>query len=118
MQEMQARMIDIARDMPEEVGKALFQFGEGVMNISKDLYVPVDLGNLRGTGHVAPPNFKMDGVEVVLSFGGPGAEYALKQHETLHFKHNVGEAKYLEKPLKIMSASLRGFMRGKLGFDV
>ena len=67
------------------------------------LEVPVDLGPLRDSGIVLPPNARG---EVECGFGGPSEPYALVQHENLSFSHTVGKAKYLEDPFNRM---LRGF---------
>lgn len=40
-----------------------------------------------------------DGVSVlVVGFGGGDVDYAIRQHEDLSFRHDVGQAKYLEAP--------------------
>ncbi len=56
-----------------------------------DRGVPVDKGTLRSSGRVEGP--KND--EVELSFGSAAAPYALEQHESVHLRHTVGEARYL-----------------------
>jgi hypothetical protein len=63
--------------------------------------VPIDQGPLRDSGQASGPDDK--GV-VTVSFGGPAAPYALRQHEELSYRHTVGEARYL----------VRGFERFKL----
>lgn len=54
--------------------------------------VPVAKGTLRSTGRVEGPNNRG---QVELSFGGASAPYALRQHEEMHYHHEVGEARYL-----------------------
>lgn len=56
--------------------------------------VPVDTGALRGTARVDGPT-GIRNAKVTLSFGGSAAPYALRQHETLEYRHEVGEARYL-----------------------
>jgi hypothetical protein len=84
--------------------------------------VPVDTGNLRATGHVQPPVIAGRGVSVELGYGGtagpnmrlPAPErletgqvgYAVHVHENLTAHHTVGQAKYLETPLKAAKALL------------
>jgi hypothetical protein len=79
--------------------KQMYIEAEKIMGVSKALFVPVDHGNLRSSGHVALP--KMTGPfqwVVEMGYGGPAVPYAVVQHERLDYKHTVGEAKYLEKP--------------------
>lgn len=83
---------------PQIVGAALYREGGAIMTKSKKL-CPVDLGNLRATGDVAPPEEHGGHVTVTLGYGGPAAKYAVAQHERLDFKHTVGQAKYLEDPM-------------------
>lgn len=84
--------------------KAIYQEAEREMTISKT-HVPVDLGNLRSTGHVEQPTVTAEGIEVLLGYGGPAAGgvdvgYALVVHEDLELHHKVGEPKYLESPMR------------------
>lgn len=90
----------LANLFPKQVGDALHRQAQLVMTDSKRSYVPVKLGTLRGSGHVALPTVTAKEISVALGFGDASAPYALDQHENLTYKHRVGEAKYLEKPLK------------------
>lgn len=83
---------------PQSLGALLHQEAEIVMGDSKEHHVPVDIGALRASGHVLPPEISGDKISVTLGFGGPAAPYALKVHEDLQARHKVGGAKYLEKP--------------------
>jgi hypothetical protein len=76
---------------------ALYQEGEAIMTESKR-QCPVDLGNLRATGHVSQPEMQQGHITVTLAYGGPSATYAIVQHERLDFRHTVGGPKYLERP--------------------
>ena len=96
---MKNELRKIAKQYPKRVGRALFQEGEAIMLISKRDFVPVDTGNLRATGAVEPPEFEDDVIRVRLVYGGPAALYAWTQHERLDYFHEVGQAKYLERPL-------------------
>ncbi len=71
---------------------------EKVMADSKENYVPVDLGILKGSGTVLPPEIQGSKVTVVAGYGGAASAYALYQHEELHLAHTVGSPKYLERP--------------------
>jgi hypothetical protein len=100
---------------PKALGGALFREGEGIMGDSKEKYVPVDLGNLKSSGHVQHPKITSNGASVELGFGGPAAPYALAVHENprsgktggvspsgAQYKtwSKVGQWKYLETPYK------------------
>lgn len=95
----------------------LYRLGEKIMTEAKR-QTPVDTGNLRASGHVLPPSWSGDALEVVLGFGGPAGAgnvagdanrehvgYAVAVHENLAAAHRVGKAKYLEDPL--MDAAAR-----------
>ena len=85
------------------------------MTDSKENYVPVDLGELRASGHVVSDKTKL---EVTLGFGGPAGignqgntnkgdvGYAIVQHENTDYSHRVGESGYLRKPLYAAVAHL------------
>lgn len=89
--------------------KALYREAEETMTLSKEQYVPVDLGVLRASGHVVIPDGSA--LEIEIGFGGPagtgnqgetneeGVGYAVYVHEDLSAHHDVGQAKYLEVPL-------------------
>jgi hypothetical protein len=86
-------------DAPEALGAALYQEGERIMTTSKQEFVPVDTGTLRGTGHVEDPVVSGTSVSVTLGYGGPAAPYALVVHENRLLNHpNGGQWKYLERP--------------------
>jgi hypothetical protein len=90
-----ARWFDEA---PDELGAFLYKEAKKIMGESKKHYVPVDLGNLKNSGHVSPPENDGAGIVVIVGFGGPAASYALEVHEDLQTHHEVGRAKYLEIP--------------------
>lgn len=90
------RIAKFADDMEGETGNTVRQIGEEIMTdvkaSRKGKGVPRDLGTLASTGQVTGPQ---QGGEVILSFGGPAAPYALIQHERMDYSHDVGEARYL-----------------------
>jgi len=91
----------LEKDIKRTIGMALFEGSEKVMGEIKSIpIVPVDTGVLRNTGLVEPPEPTLDGVSVTLGFGGPAAIYAAVQHERLDYHHPVGQAKYLEQPVR------------------
>jgi len=48
---------------------------------------------------------------VRLGFGGPAAPYAVLVHEDLTKRHKVGQAKYLEIPLKARLSGMAAVLR-------
>ena len=60
--------------------------------------VPVDTGDLRRSGRVTGPDLGRKAVQ--LTYGGTAAPYALRQHETLEYRHTVGEARWLVRWLE------------------
>lgn len=62
--------------------------------------VPVDTGRLKRSGKITKLK---DGYRLHYRAENPktGYNYAPIQHENMHFKHKVGQAKYLEKPVEM-----------------
>lgn len=75
-----ANLKRVGLEAPKALAAAMMQEAEQIMTEAKVL-VPVDLGNLRATGHVAPPVIEGTTVTVALGFGGPAAPYAVYVHE-------------------------------------
>lgn len=73
---------------------ALYEAGNAVMTNAKQR-APMDLGTLRASGYVAMPTTGSH-PKVELGFGGAAKAYALAQHEHTEYRHEVGEAKFLE----------------------
>lgn len=81
------------------IERGLYLAAEEIMTASKQI-VPLDLGTLRGSGHVKPPVSMGGHTEVELGYGGAASAYAIIQHERTDFRHTGGrQAKYLERPL-------------------
>jgi len=71
--------------------------------------VPLDLGPLRASGTVLPPEISGNTISVTLGFGGAAEDYAWRQHEDLTYKHAPGrQAKYLEQPMMEAESSILG----------
>jgi hypothetical protein len=104
--EVERKIRAILKKIPKKLASAMYKAAEKIMTISKRDYCPVDLGVLKGTGHVDQPVISGDNISVQLSYGGPAAPYAAEQHENLDYSHTVGEAKYLEKPLMAAANTL------------
>lgn len=107
------------RAVADAIPGALFREANRIMTDSKKL-VPVDTGALRSTGHVEEPVRKGRKVSVEIGYGGPAGSggsvepgkgrsgnpapghvgYAVLVHEDMTAGHVVGQAKYLETPIK------------------
>ena len=96
---------------------ALSEEAERVMTASKG-EVPVDTGNLRGTGHVAPPVVRARAVFVQAAYGGPAAPYALDQHERLDYRHPVGKAHYLIDPFNAARPGMVDRIAARVGEEL
>lgn len=101
----------------QSVGKmegALRLEAEQIMTRSKQEFVPVDVGTLRGSGTVLDAVRKGKDVSVTMTFGGAAAPYAAAVHEhpspqsppswqgrTIEFKGTPQAGpKYLHRPLQ------------------
>jgi hypothetical protein len=79
-------------------GVALYQEAEIEMTEAKRR-TPVKTGALRASGAVRRLSRVSRDLAVVLGFGGPAVQYALRVHEDVEMFHRVGQAKYLESVL-------------------
>ncbi|HEY7824085.1 MAG TPA: HK97 gp10 family phage protein [Acidimicrobiia bacterium] len=83
---------------------ALYQGGSIIMTEAKQR-APVNKdprvtgGTLRNSGYVTLPRTDSEGTFVEVGFGGAAKAYAVRQHEELSYRHEVGEAKYLERAI-------------------
>ena len=127
--EMAARLKNLARRYPDDVARVLYVHGERIMSISKRDFVPVDNNPLRSSGHVLPPvRGKGREISVALVYGGTSAPYAISVHETpsdfdppswvgKQVQFTVGGSKYLEKPLMAEVPTLARAMARDLDLD-
>ena len=117
-EKLKVKFKKLGKDFDFEMGRALFLEGNFIMGESKAKFVPVDRGPLRASGHVLPPQKDQNGPYVVMGYGGPAVKYAVVQHESLHYKHRVGQAKYLERPAlrraKVMDKKIAARLRARL----
>lgn len=98
----------------EALGQALYVEGETIMTRSKQVFVPVDLGVLRASGHVKQPVVRDTAATVMLGYGGAASAYALIQHENTKYRHTVGESGYLRKPVEAAKPGLEGRLGGRI----
>jgi hypothetical protein len=99
LDQLQAKLKAAGKTAPKHLAGPLKLEGELIMTKSKQL-APVDLGTLRASGVVHSPDIRAKSVVVELGYGGAASAYALVQHERTDFSHTVGQAKFLEQPVK------------------
>jgi len=87
-------------NVDQQLASAIYREAEREMTMAKRL-TPVDTGTLRASGRVEGP-VQQDSHSVTfrLAYGGPAIEYALRIHEDLMMHHEVGQAKFLEQPVR------------------
>lgn len=120
LQEFANGLTDRADRITKAVASAIYVEAEQTIAAAKKI-TPVDEGVLRSSGHVRLPETSADGtVTVEFGFGGvagtgtqgPTNEkdvgYAVYVHEDLTAYHRVGQAKYLETPVRERVRGLAG----------
>jgi hypothetical protein len=118
-----ARLTKLPKVAKLALGHSMKSEMEGVIELAKDSYVPIDEGQLRDTGRTRGPFFPSSGsMEVWGSFGPAvnerGSHYAIPVHEipeppaksvggrSAH--HEWGTWKYLQIPLLIRQEGMVG----------
>lgn len=77
---------------------------------------PVDTGVLRQSipacsfGEVTARDCR-----VVIGAGGAARAYALRQHEELTWKHKVGNAKFIERPIRAIQSDIPAMVAARKG---
>jgi len=117
--ELSAELKQYFKEAPEKAlhasKAALLAEAEGIMTVSREVYVPVDETTLQQSGTVLLPEVVDGEVTVTMGYGGNAEDYALAQHENLEYHHpKGGSAKYLEIPLK----QAAGGMLNRIAADI
>ena len=99
LDKLQTKLKAAGKTAAKDLAGPLKLEAELIMTKSKQL-APVDLGTLRASGVVHSPDIGAKKVVVELGYGGAASAYALVQHERTDFSHTVGQAKFLEQPVK------------------
>ena len=92
---MKARLKNLTKRFPDEVGRALYIETEIETKEAKRR-TPVDKGPLRASVHTEGPIRQGRSVFTMIVAGGPAAPYAVIVHEDLVALHPVGQAKFIE----------------------
>ena len=93
---------------------ALYQGASIIMTEAKER-APVDVGSLRNSGYVTLPVTRGGDTFVEAGFGGAAKAYAVVQHEELSYRHEVGEAKYLENAINAKEQEVQERVRRMAG---
>ena len=104
--QVRAEMIKHLSAAMKAAEAALYQGGSIIMTEAKHR-APLDVGALRNSGYVTLPRREGGDVFVEVGFGGAAKAYAVKQHEELSYRHEVGEAKYLERAISAKEQEVR-----------
>lgn len=109
----------LQQDTLPVVGRALYEEATDVAS-KADKLVPYDTGNLARSQVVHHPQIAGGQAFVDITYGGVAKSYALKQHETLWYRHpskasglplNGRQAKYLSQPAEEAMAGFNYRMR-------
>lgn len=107
VQSMLKNLGKLPEEMSKDFGKALRQETEiEVTECKKETPVLQEArkdrvpGALRGSLHAEGPFYKNGMITTDVVAGGPTIDYALVVHEDLDALHEVGGAKYIERPLQ------------------
>ena len=96
---MRRKLENLARQMPNEVGRALYQEAQIELTEIKKR-TPVEFGPLRASEEVLEPEVNGRDISVQIVAGGPSAPYAIYVHEDLSALHANGtQAKFMESVL-------------------
>lgn len=80
---MRAQFAALTQKYPKAIARAAYEEAEFIMADSKEKFVPVDDGALRGSGHTLQPVIEGRNISVSMVYGGAAAPYALAVHEHL-----------------------------------
>src|SRR4030095_6802232 len=93
-------------EITRALARALYEDGNA-LKLEAQAITPVDIGTLRSSGYVTPPEITGNEIKVVVGFGGAAQAYAEIVHERLDVYHEPPtQAKYLETPF---NARAKGF---------
>lgn len=92
-------LVALLKQAPKALERSIYEFGQTHVMVPAKEYTPVDYGTLRDSGLVDKPVSDNDSISVTLGFGGAAAAYAIYVHEDLDAKHDVGQAKFLQRAL-------------------
>lgn len=102
-----ARLDSMEARVLQAVESAVYTVVQEAMTLSKQKYVPRDLGVLVNSGYVETPVMHGTTVRVVGGFGGPAQAYAEIQHR-IPFNHPEGGTDhYWSRALEESAGSLR-----------
>lgn len=109
MAELDWRGQEVAHDIKQATTNALRAGAELVLDEARER-APLETGTLRGDSKAT-----VEGTQAAVAFGlGPSKDYARRQHEELGWKHQDGQAKYLETALLDKQADVQRLIAEEL----
>ncbi|MFA5608310.1 MAG: hypothetical protein WDA07_14225 [Leucobacter sp.] len=101
---------DLVKAMIQGNAAAALNHGAELLRGDSVPLAPIDRGPLRASAQVTPAS---DGnLTAYVSYDTP---YAARQHEELDWRHDEGQAKYLEAPLNENAAKYQEAIANRLG---
>lgn len=99
-QELLLKLNRIQADAPVAAAFGSYDGLQDAMIEAKER-APKDTEAMAKSGYVTPPEVRQgSSAHIEAGFGGPSAEYVVKQHESTELNHpNGGEAKFFERAL-------------------
>jgi hypothetical protein len=97
--ELAQRLKQMGAEVGQAAGGILLGEAHKVMRRSMP-QVPFDDGVLKDSATVGQPVISGANASIEFGYGGAAKAYAARQHEELGWHHNIGNAKYLERPLQ------------------
>jgi hypothetical protein len=96
---MVATLKAIAKQFPDDVGKALYQEAQ-IEATEMKRRTPVDTGMLRASIHTEGPERESGRIIKIIFATGANVPYAIYVHEDPDAFHKVGEWKFMESVIK------------------
>ena len=117
VEKLRSNLAKVAKKYPGVANQVLFEEGEGLVEIAVPL-TPIDVGTLRGSYFVNRPIRSGNRLKLTLGVGGAAKDYAVPVHERTEVSHPVGQAKFLEKAVKINRRGMLKRMRDSMAAKV
>lgn len=100
IEKLQARLVAGGSRVIPAVAQAMNEEGQLIFDESQEL-VPVEFGDLQRSGSLSLAKQVGNALEVEITYGGFGAEYALYVHEDPDARHDEGKSyNYLGGPME------------------
>lgn len=112
IKQLTKKLQDNGKSKGKGMRKGLYRAGLMLQRASQKL-VPIDTSNLKNSASTRMEGQGLSSSVII----GYGTEYAIFVHENLEAQHKVGQAKYLEQPLREMKSELQAEIKAGLRED-